>query len=196
MDILAFADLHGNKTALEYIKRKSAKADLIVAAGDLTLFGNHLKEILRFIEMQGKPIVMVHGNHESEKEMSQCSTKNIHFVHNNHWEFNGVLFIGWGGGGFATTDEYFERIAHKYKAKMKGYDKVVFVTHQPPYGTKIDKVYGHFAGNKSFTGFIKETQPILAISGHLHETAGKKDMIGKTLVINPGPKGTLIKLVD
>ena len=88
------------------------------------------------------------------------------------------------------------RIAHKYKAKMKGYDKVVFVTHQPPYGTKIDKVYGHFAGNKSFTGFIKETQPILAISGHLHETAGKKDMIGKTLVINPGPKGTLIKLVD
>ena len=35
-------------------------------------------------------------------------------------------------------------------------------------------------------------KPDLVISGHLHETAGKEDKIGKTRLINPGPFGKIL----
>ncbi|MBS3097214.1 hypothetical protein J4209_00295 [Candidatus Woesearchaeota archaeon] len=40
--------------------------------------------------------------------------------------------------------------------------------------------------------FILKVKPDLAISGHLHENAGKEDKIGKTKIVNPGPFGKII----
>jgi Icc-related predicted phosphoesterase len=73
-------------------------------------------------------------------------------------------------------------------------DKVILVTHAPPYNTKVDRINGNLCGNKSIRNFISEVKPVLAVCGHLHETAGKRDKIGKTLVINPGYKGMVIDL--
>ena len=42
--------------------------------------------------------------------------------------------------------------------------------------------------------FIEKNKPILAICGHLHENEGKSEKISKTLIINPGIKGKIIKI--
>ena len=72
--------------------------------------------------------------------------------------------------------------------------KVILITHGPPHGTKLDFLSMGHVGSKSYRNWIKKEQPILALSGHLHETFGKKDKIGKTLVINVGPEGMVFKV--
>ena len=76
---------------------------------------------------------------------------------------------------------------------IKKENKIILVTHAPPYKTKIDEIWGEHAGNKSIRKFIEQTKPVLAVSGHLHECVGG-DMIRKTRVINPGYKGKVIVL--
>jgi len=34
----------------------------------------------------------------------------------------------------------------------------------------------------------------LALSGHLHENFGAKGRLGKTILLNPGPYGTMIEV--
>ena len=79
------------------------------------------------------------------------------------------------------------------KPKLQG-KKVILVTHAPPYQTRLDKIGDSFVGNRSIRNFIESNNPMLAISGHFHENSGKDDRIGKTVVINPGPFGKLIRI--
>ncbi len=89
------------------------------------------------------------------------------------------------------VDKNFEKAIEKVFKTLKG-KKIIFVTHQPPYGTLVDRIHGEQAGNKSYTYAIKRLQPKLVICGHLHENAGKRDKIGNTVIINPGWEGTIL----
>ena len=80
-----------------------------------------------------------------------------------------------------------------FKSKNKG-KKIIFITHAPPYKTKVDLIVGSHCGNKTFRNFILKNKIDLYICGHLHETFNKKDKIKKTEVINPGPYGKIIKI--
>lgn len=191
MKIFAFVDMHGSKKALDNIVEKGKNADVIVCAGDFTIFGQGYGLIMHILNKIGKPVLLIHGNHEDEsmgKHMKHFP--NCYFIHNNHFDFGEYCFIGWGGGGFAFKDKNFEKNKERLKKLCKG-EKVILVTHAPPYNTKIDKVHGGHAGNKSIRHFIEEVKPYAAISGHLHECVGY-DKIGKTVVINPGYMGKMI----
>ena len=83
--------------------------------------------------------------------------------------------------------------AKTIKKKIEG-KKIIFITHGPPYGTKIDLLGTNYAGNKSYTNFIKKEKPILALCGHLHENFGKTDQIGPSKLMNPGPEGEIIDI--
>jgi len=64
--------------------------------------------------------------------------------------------------------------------------KFILVTHNPPFGTKLDKVEtGEHVGSKVIREFIEKEKPLLAISAHIHE-AGGIDKIGKTTIFYPG----------
>jgi hypothetical protein len=195
MKILAFVDLHGNKKALEKIIHRANKKDIemVVCAGDFTIFGQGEEIILSKLNRIGKPVLFVHGNHEDDDILrKRCYLlKNCYFIHKNKFRKNSYLFIGWGGGGFSFRDREFEEHLKKFKHLIKKDDKVILVTHAPPYKTKIDNIMGEHAGNKSIRKFIEEVKPLLVISGHLHECVGY-DKIGRTLVINPGYKGRVI----
>ena len=67
------------------------------------------------------------------------------------------------------------------------------ITHIPPFGTKLDNL-GVFTGSKGIRKVIEESQPDFCLCGHIHETAGLKDLIGKTKIINVGKEGTIINL--
>jgi Icc-related predicted phosphoesterase len=202
MRILFFGDTHGNKAHLRTIMQKSHDVDVIVCVGDFTIFENGADDILRQLNSAGKPVIIIPGNHESSSMMINLSMnhKNIHNIHKTYHIIDDIIFFGYGGGGFSTVDNKFDIVADNFLKELKNLEKknnmeykIVLVTHPPPYNTNIDYI-GEHVGCKNFRKFIEEQQPIISVSGHIHETFGFEDTIGKTLVFNPGPDGRIIKL--
>ena len=193
MIILVFVDTHGNIESLRKLKKKAEKSDLVLCAGDITIFEDKLKKMLKIINGFGKKILIIHGNHESEEAMRDLCKDydNIVFLHKEFFEKNNILFAGYGGGGFALEDKEFEKFARKIRNKREG-KQLIMLVHQPPYGNKTDLVVKEHAGNKSYSEFIKKERPVVVICGHLHENENIQDKIGKSLIINPGPEGKLI----
>lgn len=198
MNILAFSDTHLNEKAVKSIIKKSEKADILICAGDISWFGTGLKKILHTLDSQiQKPIYIIPGNHEEGEQLEEiCKPlKNVQCVNRKIKKINDLLFFFWGGGGFARTDPKLEAATNQFKRILKKEDKVVFVTHGPPYQTPLDYLEwaGH-VGCKSRKRFITMIRPILHISGHLHEHMHEHAILGKTVLVNPGPDGTLLEL--
>jgi len=68
----------------------------------------------------------------------------------------------------------------------------IVLTHDPPYGTKLDKItnkksprFGEHLGTDQVKLFVKKYQPLLWICGNIHEGRGIMK-IGKTIVVNTG----------
>jgi uncharacterized protein len=201
MKLLAFTDIHGSTKALKDLMKKAKKADVILGCGDYTIFGNHLNYFLMELNHLDKPVIIVHGNHESEEETHKAVSlfKNIRFIHRKHTVEQGALFFGYGGGGFSMIDPQFERHAEEFRKELKNVrekdksiQKTVVVLHGPPYNTKQDRIMNGHCGNKSYRKFIIEEKPDYVFCGHIHENSGTKDKLGKTVIINPGPKGKIV----
>lgn len=200
MKILAFTDIHLSSIALSKIKSKIKKQnpDLLICAGDLTIFEEGLDIILTKLSKLKKKVLLVHGNHETDNVMKRLCKKysNLIFIHKKYHKHNNCIFLGYGGGGFSMRDPGFYPTGKKFMKiikKNKG-KKIIFVTHAPPYGTKVDLIVGEHCGNKTYRDFIAKNKVDLHICGHLHENFNKKDNLKKTLIVNPGPYGRIIKL--
>jgi uncharacterized protein len=199
LKILAFCDVHGDADALTALKRKARKSDLVICAGDVSIFEHRILPLMKQIDRLGKPVFIVHGNHEEPEVISEIcrKLKNVRMLHRkaiSDNRFPGYVFVGYGGEGFSHSSPDFERFAARILPKLRKLKaKLILVTHQPPYRTKLDYIWDHH-GNRSYLNFIKKAKPVLAISGHLHENEGKKDRIAKTMLINPGPKGEILKI--
>lgn len=197
MKILAFVDLHGSITTLRKIIKRAKKPDIdiVINAGDHTIFGERQAFILRELNKIKKPVLIIHGNHESETSVRKlCKRmKNCIFIHDKVFRKNNHIFFGWGSGGFSLIDRSFEKSAKKHRNQFKN-KKMILITHAPPYKTKIDKIMEEHCGNKSIRKFIIKQRPVLAVSGHLHENSGKQCKLGRTRIINPGPKGKILEI--
>jgi len=124
--------------------------------------------------------------------------KNIHYIDYKTFKFKDLVFVGARGHSFPGKvkskaykrhREILDKLFRKYKKSS-----IIFVTHIVPYNTKLDKitfknadkkVKGKHYGSKLIKRIISRWQPMLNVSGHMHENQGKCK-IGKTLVINPG----------
>lgn len=201
MKILAFTDIHGSMASLKRIEQKvkSQNPDLLVCAGDISIFEHGIVGIMRRLNSLGKEIIIIHGNHEDASTFIKYSKlfKNISFMHKKHFALGNALFLGYGGGGFSIVDKGFEKTAKSEFKKIikesKG-KKIILVTHAPPYRTRLDKLSHGHSGNKSIRHFIEKNKIDLLVCGHLHENFGKEDKIGKTRVINPGPFGEIVEI--
>ncbi len=70
-------------------------------------------------------------------------------------------------------------------------EEAIYITHSPPFGTRLDLMQGgKSGGSHSIKGFIEKYQPRLTLHGHIHESPDLSgayfDRIGGTLSINPG----------
>lgn len=118
-----------------------------------------------------------------------------------YFRYMGYVFIGGRGHSFPGHVRSGAYKKHKLKlaklfkrfSKENRQGKVVFVVHNLPYNTKLDKiskkapkeVRGEHYGSKLFKTIINKFQPILCVGGHFHENRGK-DKIKKTLILNAG----------
>ncbi len=198
MKILAFVDMHGSLKALKKIKEQAKKADIIICAGDISIFSNDLDKLLFELDKLNKAILIIHGNHETDEDLNKLAKlfNNITELHKKSFVKEKYLFIGYGGSGFSMTDKDFEKTSRKFEKEIKKHKdkKTILITHAPPYKTKLDNIMGEPCGNKSIKNFIKKVNIHLVISGHLHENAGKEDKVKNTIIINPGPLGKIINL--
>lgn len=200
MKLLAFTDLHLSPLALKKIKSKAKKQnpDLIICAGDVSIFEHGLDLVLSRLNRLNKKLLIIHGNHETSSSLKKiCKRyKKIIFIHKQQYKQNNHIFLGYGGGGFSMTEPDFYKTSEKFQKIIKNSKdkKIIFITHAPPYKTKVDLIVGSHCGNKTFKHFILKNKIDLHICGHLHETFGKKDKVKKTKVINPGPYGKIIKI--
>ena len=143
----------------------------------------------------GKKVYVVPGNHEEGAEFDSVVAEFPQVINLDRQAkvVGDYVFLGYGGGGFTLQDAEFRKIAREWYGKYKG-KKIMLVTHQPPFGTKLDWVGNRHVGNKDYTAFILRIKPKLALSGHLHETVGLVDAVGETKIANPGWEGMVIEL--
>ena len=76
---------------------KSRLADILVCAGDLSVFGNGLQKSIN--SAHGKTILIIPGNHESEEEV-KILPKAFALFHYKESMFWRLRFVGFGEGGF------------------------------------------------------------------------------------------------
>lgn len=195
MKFLAFVDVHQHRDALLNLVECACDVDFLICAGDLSTFGKGLDRAMEAFASVGKKLYFVPGNHEEHLELSKVLA-NFPFcvdLHGRVVEVGEYVFLGYGGGGFATEDAEFRKIAREWYGKYNG-RKIVLVTHGPPAGTAVDLLGKKYVGNIDYRKFIERICPRVVICGHLHERAGVVDTIGSTKILNPGWEGRVVEL--
>lgn len=197
MKLLTFVDLHEDKKYLKKLVERASQPDIdfVVCAGDLTMFGRGLRYILRQFNNLGKKTYLVPGNHESDRMFKEVlpDYPNCININGKAVKLGEYVLLGYGGGGFSVEDPEFRKISRNWYSKYQD-KKVILVTHGPPFGTKIDLLEKRHVGNGDYRKFIERIKAKLMICGHIHETAGVMDKVGKTKVINPGWEGMVVEL--
>jgi uncharacterized protein len=193
MKVFVFSDYHAQHEYDEHIVQQARASDAVVCAGDCSWMGHDLDNILSWFDSWNKPVYLIHGNHESEKELVLASKKykNIHCVHTKQLIIGSTQFLFWGGGGFSQHDPLLLEHYTKWKPHIK--HPCVIVSHAPPFQTRLDNL-GRHVGNVTLRFVIDQLQPAFALSGHIHETEYFQDTIGRTTVINVGRKGVILEL--
>ncbi len=195
MKILIFTDIHGNPAAIKQIINKSKEADLLVCAGDIVDWGN-LEKTIKLFKEANKKMLVIPGNHEDYDELKNLCKKYPFLIdiHLKKYKINDLVFFGFGTGGFSKTDPELEEIIPNLK--FSDNEKVILVSHGPPFGTKLDYLehLQRYAGSKTLREFIKKFKPKFAICGHLHENEKKEDKLDNTIILNPGKYGKFIEI--
>jgi uncharacterized protein len=197
MKIVAFGDSHGDYFVLEYVRELADLADLSVCLGDFSIFSNEVEHIIPYLSEIHNDLLLIHGNHEDKDEIKElCERyKGIEFIHEKIVRRGEYVFLGYGGDGFSKRDKNFEAFIKKHKKELEQEKKLVFVFHGPPKDTLLDNPHDNYhSGSESYREAIEELQPLLVLSGHIHEGEHLVDTIGQSILINPGPDGELIDL--
>ncbi|MEP3112371.1 metallophosphoesterase [Nisaea sp.] len=192
MRILAFSDLHRSASAVRNVIEASGEADVLVAAGDFGVRGEGEPDTVTLLKQCGKPVVMVHGNHDRPAELAAlCADwKNGHHLHGEVVILDGITFMGLGGEIPHRNDAEWN-VSESEKSAAALLEQAgtarVLVTHAPPFGSADLQKDGSHHGSTAIYEFIRHLQPDLCLCGHIHHSWGETDQIGRTWVQNLGP---------
>ena len=175
------------------------------------------EQVIRKLDALGVPVITVVGNVDyislndsSDERPSKYDLRrrdlfdrilkkylNIKRFDYSFVQFGDYVFIGAYGGSFPghVKSKSFRRYRKKLDVLFRRFNgrKILFVSHNVPYNTKLDKismkahkaVRGKHYGSKLIRRVIDKWQPVLHIGGHIHEGRGMQKL-GKTLCVNPG----------
>ncbi len=180
MRILAAADFHGKEHRYEAFRAgvTADTPDIAVLAGDV----NDSQSFFSLLSSLDIPALIIHGNMDSVGIADRITgIDNAVFLHNRATEYNGVSFVGIGGGspegGMVTPVN---------GGDTRPIDEVscdVLVSHVPPRGVKDAAMLGRRIGSPWIRSFIVERQPRVVLCGHVHEDRGHA-WLNDTMVVN------------
>ncbi len=198
MKILALSDIHGDTAFMQRMAEKGAheKVDLVILAGDLLHFDQPKAGLIKPFKDKGLEVAILPGNHEGMAEIGFMVEKygatNLHGYALRKGDI-GIFGCGYGDIGLhQLTEEQFFETLKKAHDSLAGVKKKLMVTHVQPSDSILG--LGVFPGSTGVRKAIEKFQPDVHICGHIHETHGIEDRIGKTRSINVGKTGRIIEL--
>jgi Icc-related predicted phosphoesterase len=128
--------------------------------------------------------------------------KNVKLIDFKSVRFGGYNFVGYPRSTYpgktsenkkieARIKKDNKKLYERYKKLFRGNNKnTVFLTHNCPYNTKLDKVKkgpqkGEHYGSWLVRKIAVHLRPRLIICGHMHENVGR-EVLGRSLVVNAG----------
>ncbi|MCX6820558.1 MAG: metallophosphoesterase [Candidatus Aenigmarchaeota archaeon] len=204
MRIAVIADIHNDTEMMmqSLDKLKELGFDAIVCPGDFTDIaprGFTQEDVGRLLieelKSAGKPVICVPGN--MDLVIIPLLEKGGVSVHGLGKTVGEIGFYGFGGAKTPFGTAYEPDEAEIEAGLRKAYEDVkdakykIQVTHNPPFGTKVDMLpSGMHVGSKVVRRLIEELKPEAAVCAHIHEGRGV-DELGRTKIINPGrlPEG-------
>lgn len=195
MRIVALTDLHGKTSVISSFAEPLQSAQLILLCGDITHFGHEreMNSIIGQILHYNRNVLAVTGNCDYPAAEKYMADENMS-LNARVMEFGDFQITGVSGSlpcPGKTPQEYSEEEFEAIVNNIVPYPgkPLIFVSHQPPFGTLNDQVSpGYHVGSKSIRRFIEKHHPVICFTGHIHEGIAV-DHIGKTAVVNPGPAG-------
>lgn len=197
--ILAVGDIHGDTGLVKKLAEKAVKenVDLVILAGDLTFAEVSTKNLIGPFVKAKKQVLIIPGNHESIATVDFLAemypdTKNIH-GYSFQKDDLGIFGAGSGDIGINMIEdsEVFSLLKQGHE-RVKDSPKKIMVTHMHPSGSKAE--FSGFPGSKAVKKAIKEFQPQVLITAHIHEAAGMEEYMGKTKVINVSRKEKVFEI--
>lgn len=188
MKFLVLSDLHGKRSAIEWINRriKESGADCVLFLGDITDFGPEevAEEILDSIESE---VYAIPGNCDPFSIPSVVE-EHGNDMHGRFINMGGLHVAGLGGSNPTIFNTPFELSEKDIYEKLKPISKegMVLMVHAPPLGYNDVIPSGLNVGSESILRIVEEFSPVLVLSGHIHEAFGVIVDNGTTFV-NPGP---------
>jgi len=194
MKLLLFSDVHVNKVQCEQLVNMSEEADIVIGAGDYGALRTGLEETIRWLSPIKKPTILVPGNAESYDELVKaCEVwPSAVVLHGNGSKVEELNFFGIGGGIPVTpfgdwSWDFTEEQAEKLLEDCP--EDAILVSHSPPKRILDLSSRGQNLGSIVIREFIKKCSLKLVVCGHIHESSGKIDKLGETVIVNAGPLG-------
>ncbi len=199
MKILALSDVHGDRSFIQRMADKGLqeKVDLVVLAGDLVDHTGSPEGLVGPFKEKGLDVAVIPGNHDNMAHINFMVEKygatNLHGYSLKKGDV-GIFGCGYAdiGHNQLAEDDFFATLkkAHDSLLDVK---KKVMITHVQPKDSILSMGISHW-GSLGVKKAVEQLQPEFHLCGHIHETHGIEDTIGKTKVINVGKTGRIIEL--
>ncbi|MCH5290200.1 MAG: metallophosphoesterase family protein [Treponema sp.] len=194
MKLLILSDLHANTAALEKMSAQFAAADAVLFAGDFARFGAPETALpsLEALHKKHDTIFAVIGNCDEPELLPELEKRDMS-VQNAVVQHEGLVFAGSGGGSKFTGTTPNERSDEELAADFsliqhegQHWHNLIVLMHNPPKDTACDTIAnGAHVGSALLRQFIETAEPLVVVTGHIHESAAI-DTVGSTTIINPG----------
>jgi Icc-related predicted phosphoesterase len=196
MRLLAFSDLHCDIAQAALLVDKSAKADAVVAVGDLATVHRGLDRTITALAAIKLPTLLVPGNNETADAL-RASAENwdsATVLHGESANIDGIEFFGLGAGIPTTPwDWSFDLDEDEAREALEPCpDGAVLLVHSPPFGHVDSPAGGGHLGSQAILEAVEAHAPPLVLCGHIHESWGHESKAGSSRVMNLGPWGSLV----
>ncbi len=193
MRFLVLSDIHGAIDMIDKLDDEFSKADAVLVAGDFAQFKDvaSAEPTLKLLSSKHERLFCVAGNCDEPAFVDTLDSYDAS-VQGSIVFSEGLSFSGSGGALRFTGVTPFERDDEELindlnmVKELENTDNLVLLIHQPPLDTKLDVITaGAHVGSPLVRDFILEFQPLIVVSGHIHESFAI-DTLGKTTLVNPG----------
>ncbi len=188
MKLLVLTDLHQKTNMVPWINDliDTERPDAVLCLGDITDLGTTEDAVSIISSIHGKKYVLP-GNCDTWDVPRAVSGIAVD-MHGRSAEILGHYIAGLGGGTVSPFNSPFELTENEIDSGLRPISKkgMILMTHAPAFDTFDHIPNGTPVGSRAIRKILEEFEPILAVSGHIHEDIGIKT-VGRTVCVNPGP---------
>ncbi len=200
MNAICVADIHGDVDAISKLAKSMSVKDFdyVFLLGDYSRGfkdpAENKADIIFILEtLKDFKVYAIPGNCDQKESVEMFKKKGVN-LHNTVLETPEADIIGLGGSNptpfktpFELSEEEILKSLNGMHEQIQKGRKTILICHAPPHNTLCDMINQQtHVGSTAVRKFIEEKQPDLVLCSHIHESAGKKDTIGKTRIMNLG----------